>query len=504
MFVRKLKHPNGRTYIQVVSKSSGKYKVVKSFGGSSDLKTLKELEAKAAQWIKDEQGLQELDFSNETVRYQEFLNHITALRLVGPELILGRIFDQIGFNRIEDDLFKSLVLYRLVYPRSKLKTSEYFLRYEHKSIHEDVIYRYMDKLHSSQKSIIQEISYHHTSKILGGNMQVVFYDVTTLYFEIDREDELRKTGFSKEGKHQHPQIVLGLLVSKGGYPLAYDIFEGNQFEGKTLLPIINAFRKTYKLTKLIVVADSGLLSKANIEGLIDNGQEFILGARIKNESQPIKDKILSLELGDGQSKIIRKGKLKLIITYSSKRAKKDAYNRNKGLRRLEKRMSQGKLNKTHLNKRGYNKYLQLRGNLEVSIDYEKFEQDKRWDGLKGYLTNSTLEKKELLNNYSQLWQIENAFRVAKNELKIRPIFHRVQRRIEAHICLCFTAFMVYKELERQLRIKKTELSPAKVIEIAQNIYQVETTTPRSKKKLKRVLILSEEQKRINDIFELGC
>src|SRR5205807_1426213 len=123
---------------------------------------------------------------------------------------------------------------------------------------------------------------------------IVFYDVTTLYFEIDQEDNLRKTGFSKEGRHQNPQIVLGLLVSLDGYPLAYEIFEGNKFEGHTMLPVIEAFKLKYSLDKLVVIADSGLLSHANVEALQQEGYGYILGARIKNEKQPTRDGITKL------------------------------------------------------------------------------------------------------------------------------------------------------------------------------------------------------------------
>jgi len=128
-----------------------------------------------------------------------------------------------------------------------------------------------------------------------------FYDVTTLYFEAEKEDELRKTGFSKDGKHQHPQIVLGLLVSVDGYPLAYDIFEGNKFEGHTMLQIIDAFKIKYNLSKLIVVADSGLMSSNNIVQLQLQGYEYILGARIKNEKKQMQNQILALTLKHGES-----------------------------------------------------------------------------------------------------------------------------------------------------------------------------------------------------------
>ncbi|MBK9255266.1 MAG: IS1634 family transposase [Saprospiraceae bacterium] len=254
--------------------------------------------------------------------FNQVFSSITTLKLVGIELVLGKIFDEIGFNRIQDELFRDLVLYRIVYPKSKLKTTEYLFRYSQKMYSEDEIYRYMDKLHNHQQDQVQQISYEHTLKILPERVHVVFYDVTTIYFETDKEDELRKSGFSKEGKHQNPQIVLGLLVSRGGYPLAYDIYDGKKFEGHTLLPIIDGFKQKYKIGDLIVVADSGLLSNENIKELISKGYQFILGARIKNEKQHIKDGILSLNLEDGQSAIINKADLKLIIGFSDQRAKK--------------------------------------------------------------------------------------------------------------------------------------------------------------------------------------
>jgi len=300
MFIRRINHKNGRIYVQVVEKLSGKYKVLKSFGSSQSSEELEGRVAQAKQWIKRVKGSIELDFNNESALFENVLNNVTALKLIGIELVLGKIFDEIGFNQIDDDLFRDLVLYRLVYPKSKLKTTEYLYRYQQKSYSEDDIYRYMDKLYKSKKDLVQQLSYEHTKNILGGKISVVFYDVTTVYFEIDNEDELRKTGFSKEGKHQNPQIVLGLLVGKQGYPLTYDVFEGNKFEGHTMLPIINSFKEKYDLDQLVIVADSGLLSKQNIIDLQQGGYEFILGARIKSEPQSIKEKILALNLKNGQ------------------------------------------------------------------------------------------------------------------------------------------------------------------------------------------------------------
>ena len=504
MFIRELRHKNGRIYIQVVDKSSGRYKVLKSFGSSLTSEGVLELKKLASIWINEHQCVREIDFTHEIEQIEQMLSGITQLKLAGIELVLGRIFDEIGFNKINDELFRSLVLYRLVYPKSKLKTTEYLYRYEQKEWSEDAIYRYMDKLHSTQKELVQQISYAHSLKVLGGQINVVFYDVTTLYFEIDQEDELRKTGFSKEGKHQNPQIILGLLVSKNGYPLAYDIYQGNKFEGHTLLPIIDSFKSKYKIEKLTIIADSGLLSQSNIDELQTKNYEFILGARIKNQKYTVQQKILNLQLKNGESQLIQTNDLKLIVSYSDDRAKKDRYNREKGLRKLEKQVRTGKLTKSSINNRGYNKYLKLEGELNVKIDLEKFNQDAQWDGLKGYITNSSLTKGEILENYHHLWKIEKAFRIAKTDLKIRPIYHRLQRRIEAHICLTFAAYKVYKELERQLKEKQVPYSATKVIEIAQSIFEIEIKTTTSKEIVRKILLVNQEQKDLNKFLKFGC
>ncbi len=245
--------------------------MIKTIGSSSDPAIIKELLKKAEDWLSSYTHQQRLSFEYDEDRL--FLHSLKQglhkVLLVGPELILGKLFDEIGFDQIKDDLFRHLVISRLVFPLSKLKTCEYLLRYQNVQISADQVYRYMDKLQAQQKSLLQQISFEHTLNLFDGQISIVFYDVTTLYFEASDEDDLRKTGFSKEGKHQHPQIVLGLLVSLHGYPLAFEFFEGNQFEGHTMLPVLEAFKAQFNLDKLIVVADAGLMSSQNLEQLAE-------------------------------------------------------------------------------------------------------------------------------------------------------------------------------------------------------------------------------------------
>lgn len=503
MYFRKKSNKSGVISIQVIDKSSGKYKVHKTIGSSSDLIVIEELVEQAKQYITSFGGQTTIDFiiGDDQKYFQSIYENIQQIQLLGPEIILGKIFNDIGFNCIKDELFRHLVIARLVYPVSKLKTIDYLQKYKGITIQANDIYRYLDKLHSTQIKQVQEISFNHTLQLLNNVLSVVFYDVTTIYFESSDEDDLRKAGFSKDGKHNQPQILLGLLVSENGYPLDYEIFEGNTFEGHTMIPVIEAFKIKYKMQQLIVVADAGLMSNKNINELINQQYHFIIGARIKNETKQLQAQILSHKLMDGQSIEINKDDLqRIILSYSSTRAIKDAYNRNKGLERLKKQIASGKLTKEHINNKGYNKYLKLEGEIKVVIDESKFNDDAKWDGLKGYITNTLLNKETILYYYKQLWQIEKTFRITKTDLKIRPIYHFKKRRIEAHICIAFVACKLYKELERQLKIKQSELSAEKALDILKTIYGLTIKLPQSKESKLMLLDKTDEQKNLLKLF----
>jgi transposase len=503
VFVRQKKNKSGLISVQVIEKRLGKYKVLKTIGSSEDPLAVQALVLQGRDWVLQKKKATVFDFEQNDKAFEQLFAGITAVKSVGASILLGKIFDSIGFNVIEDELFRKLVISRLCYPVSKLRTTEYLRRYEGYITDEDKIYRYLDKLNKTQKRTVQCISYNHTLEVLGGQISMVFYDVTTLYFEASEEDDLRKTGYSKDGKHQNPQIVLGLLVSKGGYPLAYEIFEGGKYEGHTMLPVINLFRRKYKVADLIVVADAGLLSEKNMRVLRENNYSYILGARIKNETDRMKSEIMKLTLANGEIVELNKDAInRLIISYSSARATKDSINRGRGVKKLEKLIAAGKLTKNQVNNKGYNRFLKLEGEVKIKLDEEKIEEDKKWDGLKGYITNCTLTKEEIITNYGYLWQIEKAFRVAKSEIKIRPFYHRLKKRIEAHICIAFVAYKLYKELERILKEKNSGLSPEKVIEIAKTIYQIEAALPNSKQPLSKLLINNEEQRYLANLFNL--
>ena len=327
-------------------------------------------------------------------------------------------------------------------------------------------------------------------------ISVVFYDMTTLYFESEDEDDLRKIGFSKDGKFQNPQIMLGLLVGQNDYPIGYDIFDGNIYEGRTLMPILQSIQAKYGFAKPIVIADAGLLSKDNIEKLKKEKYQFIIGARIKNESDLVKKEILEKSLGieDKKNFIIKKiDQTKLIVSYSDERKRKDEYNRKKGIKKLQQKIQSGRLTKASINNRGYNKFLTLTGEIKVILNEEEILADKKWDGLKGYVTNANLKPQEIIENYRHLWQIEKAFRISKTDLKIRPIYHYRKKRIESHICIAFVAYTIWKELERLLKKHKAGFSPKRAIELTHNMYEIEYFLPHSKKKEKTLLKMDSKQ-----------
>jgi transposase len=386
MFVCKKKNPSGVVSVQVIDKSNGKYKVVKTVGNSSDACEIEKLYSEGKKWIDVRYGNRDM-FAVQAQEQEErqvmdyLLSNVENILLNGTQLVLNRIFRIVGFDLIEDEIFKQLVVSRLCQPQSKVATVDYLKSHFDEDVELYRIYRYLDKLQSSQKDKVQQISVEHTRRIPGGKTGLVFYDVTTLYFETDYGDELRKTGFSKDGKHAQPQIVLGLLVSAGGYPLAYRIHEGNKYEGHTMLPVVEDFVKKFELKEFAVIADSGLMNRKNIADLESKNYKYILGARIKTESKEIKSWILSLEKTEGCSYELGKlPKSRLIVSYSESRAKKDVHNRKKGIQRLEKEYRTARLTKDKVYKRGYNKFLEISNEIKVNINYDKIKEEEHWDG----------------------------------------------------------------------------------------------------------------------------
>lgn len=518
MFVRKKPNKSGSVSVQVVAKTrSRKQKVVKSVGSSKDPKEIERLVAEGRDYITSHHEPLLPGIDEDEVGFERFVSELnnSQIQVIGPELVFGSLYDRIGYGRISSDMFRHMVICRLFNPGSKLKTVDYLERYLHVRYSLSRVYRFLDSLcyrsgedtgkgyvgSPDYKTLVEQISYEHTRKVVGGEVTVCFYDMTTLYFEAAEEDELRKCGFSKDGKHSCPQIYLGLLVASGGNPIGYEIYEGNISENWTIIPMVQSLASRFGFGKPVVVADAGLLSKGNIEALVNDGYQYILGARPKNEPEKVKEKILALNLGYGDvAEVERKDGSRLVVSCSEKRAAKDRHNREKGLARLQKRIRTGKLTKESINNRGYNKYLRLEGEVNVSIDLEKYEADAAWDGIKGYVTNTTLKADEVIDRYGDLWYIERAFRFNKFDLAVRPIYHRLRNRIEGHICICFTSYTILLELERILKAAKSEITVHRAQELTKTMYAISYVSPKSSLSRRVVLGMSDEQRLLCDLI----
>ena len=430
------------------------------------------------------------------------VDNMDSVLINGTQLLLNQVYDSIGFNQIPDDILRHIVIARVSQPKSKLATVEYLKSYYDEDVDLNHIYRYMDKLYNTQMELAQQISVDHTRKIFGGKIGLMFYDVTTLYFETSQTDVLREPGFSKDGKAAESQVVLGLLVSEGGYPLSYSLFNGSQYEGFTMIPMIDDFKQRFTLgDDFVVVADSGLMNKNNVRLLQQVGYKYILGARIKNENSTVKQWILSLDKEDNVcNELKRPNGERLIVCYSDKRAKKDAYNRTRGIARLRKAYKNGHITKQQVNRRGYNKFLEISKDIDVSISEEKIAEDCKWDGLKGYITNTDINAECVIDQYHGLWVVERAFRISKGTLEMRPMFHFTERRIEAHICICFIAYKVYKELERLISINKIDMSVDQVLDIAKTITTIKIKLPKNGTFFTKTLFLTEKHLAIKPLF----
>ncbi len=325
--------------------------------------------------------------------------------------------------------------------------TRYLKKYLGISLHRDKVYRFLDTL---DKNKLTKIAYDFVS-LKNNGVSLIFYDVTTLHFETEKEDEFRKKGFSKDHRGDMPQILVGLFVDYEGYPFDFDFFEGNTFEGHTFKTSVEKLIKKYQFNNLTVVADAGMLFQDNLSYLESKKINYIVGARLKNTKEEIAGQIIAHDYKTYEIHEIKLDNQRLIVEYSKDRAKKDMKNREKIIDKLKRKLDTGKP-VVHKNKF----LLDSRKDKITKLDEKKIEADKQFDGLKGYVTNTYNQSsfKEIISQYHNLWKVEKAFRMSKNDLRERPIFHQRTKRIKAHLILCFVSLLVMKESEKILNRKK--------------------------------------------------
>jgi len=494
--VRKKKNSSGSISVQILDRTNRGYKVVETIGCSKDKNEIDIFYKKALDKIDElENNLFYIskDKNNKDLLHN-LLSSITTDDIIpiGDELVYGRLFSEIGCDTIFKELsvkkqeykqflFKSLVISRILYPGSKLYLVDYLEHFKNQTITTDTIYRFLDTLYKEDiKTKIQECIFNHTKKIMNNTIALSFYDVTTLHFTSESEDDLRKIGFSKEGKLNRPQIQLGLFTTLEGYPLSYEVYEGNKYEGHTLIDILQKFQDKFKLdTKPIVVADKGMLNNANIAYLENNNYKYILAYKIKNIDNELKEKIANLtfinngairtlefekeitykDKNDKKQKL--KIKQKLILTYSSKRAKKDKYTREKALEKINAALNNKNIKKSDLKLSYYAKYLDIDDTcaIKYKLNSNKVELDAKLDGIKGFATNDwTLKPNNVIAHYQNQYVVERAFRISKTDLRIRPIYHILETRIKSHILISFVSYAIFMEFERRLKLKNIKFN----------------------------------------------
>lgn len=499
MYIRLKKNASGTTSVLLIAserlpgKKNPYSRIVQSFGSAKDEEELKQLKLIAENYLNAMHSIKTPKASLDSLVIETAADISTcSTKVRGFHDVYSKLFSTIfvdtSLKNKGNEMLSQLAIMRIIEPKSKNYTANIASEFGY-NLKVDNIYKLMDRIDDKAIAKIQACGYRSTKRLLTEEKQkldVLFYDLTSIYFETNTQDELRNFGFSKDGKSQHVQIMLAMMVTHHGLPIAYETFEGNTYEGSTLIPTLAKLRKKYKINRVILVADSGLINKENVEQIAATGLEYVIGARIKNSSKIIIDKALSDEgytsISDGI-----KGKYyafidketekptghKLMFYHSEARAKKDAHDRDKALSKISKQIGQkakGKLSGA-LRK----SYVSLsQEDSVIEIDKAKLEEAKKFDG---YFTIQTNIKEcnpaDVLAHYSGLWQIEQTFRITKYNLKIRPVFHYNPTRIKAHFAICYIALVLIRTLELIMKRAKCYIPIEQLHELLWQVKEIE-------------------------------
>lgn len=450
--IRTITTGSGSKAVQVIYYLNRKRVVFKHIGSAKTDNELKELLIIAEDFIENYSP--ELPFEEE-VKFDNLL-YLHKTQFIGVYYsyayeILIKTITKIGLNELGKQLLIDLIVLRIIEPVSKLRSiellDEYFgIKHRRQSFYKSA------KSWLELKSNAEKVIIEFAKKNYEFNFDLVFYDITTLYFEAFQEDVLRKNGFSKDNKSQQPQILVALIVSKEGFPISYEIFPGNTFEGHTILPVIQGFIEKHSVKKLTIVADAAMISMDNVQKLNQNKLNYIVGARVANLPAKLIDSISkSLNNEDGKNIRVQTDKGWLICSFSALRFRKDKHEMEKQIEKAKKLVdtpSKSKKLKFTTSK-----------DEKVSLNQKLIEKTTKILGIKGYYTNlneSDVSNDLVIAQYHELYKIEQAFRVAKSDLQTRPIYHYKEEPVKLHLLICFTALTVAKHIELQtgVSIKK--------------------------------------------------
>jgi transposase len=501
VFIRKAKNKSGNIAIQVVKKQDRHNTIVKHIGTARTPLEVSQLKILAQQLI-DRERIKSGKLSLFDTRYEQselamLLQRVTFTGALDTftYLFFSSFYHTIGFAALKNTCFKDLVIARIVDPCSKRRTRDVLESRFGKQYSLTTIYRSLKatgKADYQQK--VENVVKNFVLRKLDIDIAVLFFDVTTLYYEAFDEDDFRKIGFSKDHKYNQPQVVVALTVTIQGLPLAMRIFEGNTFEGHTMLPCIKDICLSYALKQIVIVADAGMLSEENLKLLEEKKLEYIVGARLGSLSNHLFTQIVrELPKTDGTSvRIILPTNRILLVSYSDKRAKKDKHDREKQLKKAKDML--GKPTKLM---RKY-KFILSKGSGNHTLNEKLIEKAEQLEGMKGYVTNAAeLTDEEIIQKYTELWTVEKSFRMSKSDLKARPIFHTLKESIQAHLLIVFTALVISRYVEIC-----SKRSISKIVQILNQVKEIIVEDTVSKQKSSKYTNLTPEAKELVKLAKL--
>lgn len=454
--VRKVKTASGAIAVQVVRYENRKVVVMKHVGSGHAKEEVAALVESARVWMEQETKQVSLFPRKQRRTLPLATAQYTGVTHAFAYDALSEVAKQCGFDTTADKLLLDFAFMRIIEPASKLRSIELLERYFGIRYPERSVYRALPLL-KKRKEVIEEIAVACATEALQSSLALVLYDVTTLYFETFDADELRIQGFSKENKSQQPQIVVGLLVTREGFPIGYEVFPGNTFEGKTMIPVLTAFANKHQVTTPTVVADAAMLSHINIAELKQRNLSYIVGARMANCSPKlIRHVSETLQQEDGAAMRIATHHGDLVASFSAKRFRKNKFE-------MDRQIAKGKalIAKSEPGRRA--KFVQKDGTDTYVLNDALIQKTTLLLGVKGYYTNipeADLANTDVIARYHDLWHVEQAFRMAKSDLASRPIFHHKEDAVRSHMLICFVALVMGKYMEIQ-----TGLSLRKIVDI---------------------------------------
>jgi transposase len=446
--VREIKYSENSVSIQVYKIEKRKRVIIRHIGTARNEQEKRDLLALANDFI-EKASKQFFLFKDKESSNILYVNQTEFIGVYYSFLyeVLSKLVIELGFDKLKKRLLVDLVILRIMEPASKLRSIELIEEYF------GIRHRRQDYYSAAPewlalKSKVDAATLAYASKHYAFSFDLLFYDVTTLYFETFEEDELRKNGFSKDNKSQQPQVLVALMVTKEGFPITYEVFAGNTFEGHTIIPVIKGFIAKNNVKNFTVVADAAMISKENVQALKENGINYIVGARLgnlPNDQVEVIDTTIRRE--DNKSMRIKADNGYLICNFSALRYRKDKYE-------MEKQIEKAKYIIDNPSKNKKLKFTKASGQ-QVQLNQKLIDKTQKLLGIKGYYTNieeSVVSNSMIIERYHELYKIEQAFRISKSDLQTRPIFHYKEEPIRLHLLICFMALAITKHIELQTNI----------------------------------------------------